>query len=231
MTLLIDRIINASKWPVAFMALFCLPPAVRSFAYIALIVFEGAARLGPFLIGMFGYLFLWQVLFRRRQTGSFLSTLEHECTHALVAFLTLHGVTGMRVTWNQGGHVRYTRGEGNWLITIAPYFIPTISIIAVLLASFVPPQHETITQGLIGASVGFHLGSSYLETHDTQSDLIKVGYSFCCFFLPTANLLVYALLLAFIWNQGNGFFEVWDRFTSLTSQQIRWTEQFIQSLL
>ena len=74
---------------------------------------------------------------------------------------------------NEGGHVRYTGGVGNWLITIAPYFIPTISILAILVTQFMAVQQTPVSQGVIGATVGFHLGSSYLETHDAQSDLKK----------------------------------------------------------
>ena len=227
MTLIIDRCINICKWPVAFLALFCLVPAIRCAARIIISIYENANQLGPFLLGLFGYLIFWQLIFRKRTTGSFFSTLEHECTHAIVALLTLHGVTGMRVTWNKGGHVRYTGGEGNWLITIAPYFIPTISIIAVAAAAFVPTQYAYQAQVLIGASVGFHLGSSYLETHDAQSDLIKVGYSFCCCFLPTANLLVYSFLLAFIWRQGEGVSSTLDQFLALIYKQVRWIEALI----
>ena len=227
MTLIIDRCINLCKWPIAFLALYCFIPAVRCAARVGISIYAHANQLGPFLLGLFGYLLLWQLFFRKRSAGSFFSTLEHECTHAIVALLTLHGVTGMRVTWNKGGHIRYIGGEGNWLITIAPYFIPTISIIAVIVAALVPQQHSYTTQLLIGASVGFHLGSSYLETHDAQSDLIKVGYSFCCCFLPTANLLVYTFLLAFIWKQGAGIVHTWDQFLALCYKQFKWIVMLI----
>ena len=225
MTLLVDRFINLCKWPLALSALVCLLPAMHCSARVIALIIGSAHSLQPFLFGLFGYLVFWMILFRHRTAGSFLSTLEHECTHAIVALLTLHGVRGMRVTWNEGGHVRYTGGVGNWLITISPYFIPTISILAILVTQFMAVQQTPVSQGVIGATVGFHLGSSYLETHDAQSDLKKVGYVFCLCFLPTANLLVYSLLLAFIWDGSAGLTSTLDYFFELSINAFQWFNQ------
>jgi hypothetical protein len=224
MTLFIDKTINLCKWPIALLALFSLRPAAIGFTKMILIVIDDSNRLGAFLLGFVLYLILWHYIFRLQKTGSFLSTLEHECTHAIFAIMTFHGVTGLRVTWNSGGHVRYTGGEGNWLITISPYFVPTICIVLVLVSQFVPAEFLYGYQIFLGASVGFHLGSTYLETHESQHDLTKVGLPFCFAFLPTANLIVFTLLLAFIWNGKGGMLEIWDVIYTNFIRQIHWIE-------
>ena len=227
MTLFIDRLINLCKWPMAITSIVCLLPAIHCSARVIALYIESAHTLYAFIMGLFAYLVFWLLIFKHRTAGSFLSTLEHECTHAIFALLTLHGVTGMRVTWNKGGHIKYTGGEGNWLITISPYFVPTISILAVLASQLTSLQNGPVMQCFIGATVGFHLGSSYLELHDAQSDLAKVGYVFSFCFLPTANLLIYSLLLAFIWDGTAGFNSTWDHFWSLSVEAFQWGLQRI----
>ena len=68
------------------------------------------------------YVVVWWCFFRRSRFTLIL-TLEHEITHALFAIVTFHRVTGLRATAFRGGQVRFV-GEGNWLITVAPYFFP-----------------------------------------------------------------------------------------------------------
>ena len=55
------------------------------------------------------------------------STLEHELTHAIFAILSLNRVTGLNATGREGGVTHY-QGYGNWVITLAPYFVPTVTI-------------------------------------------------------------------------------------------------------
>ena len=126
-----------------------------------------------------------------------LSTLEHELTHALFGLLTFRMIRGLNITWSRGGHVTFP-GQVNWLILVAPYWFPTVSVAFALALSLVDPQHaEAVNLGL-GVSVGYHLTSTWRETHPGQSDLRRVGMGFCWCILPFLNLVSYGGLLAFV---------------------------------
>jgi hypothetical protein len=195
----VDRVVNWLKWPVAVVAVVLLPNSVMaSLDLLRRIVSEPRPVL-PLLGGLVLYVVLWWCLFRRPIFGSFLSTLEHELTHALFALATFHKVTGLRASWRSGGHMTY-QGSGNWLITIAPYFFPTICLF-LLAASVLLPQTLLDPIGvLMGATIAYHVTSTYRETHAGQSDLNQVGWLFCLLFLPTANLLSYGVLLSFCYG-------------------------------
>ena len=92
MTGVVDRIVSLLKWPTGLLSLGLLPG-------VALGVFEVLGRVlhNPQPIMLFGigftiYYLVWLLFFRRRITGSLFSTFEHELTHAIFAWLTLHRV-------------------------------------------------------------------------------------------------------------------------------------------
>ncbi len=148
----------------------------------------------PLMSGLVGYTIAWHFLFRRRWVGSAFSTLEHEITHSVFALLTFHPVTGMKTTWNQGGHMTF-RGDGNWLIFIAPYFFPTLSVLVCLVRVFLAEDQMMWTNTILGATIAYHALSTWKETHLGQSDIQRVGVGFSFLFLPGANVLSYGLLL------------------------------------
>ncbi|MDE0896383.1 MAG: M50 family metallopeptidase, partial [Planctomycetota bacterium] len=161
----------------------------------------------PFILGFAGYVLGWWLLFRRRGWGSALSTLEHELTHALFALLTFHRVKSIKTTWRQGGAMQF-EGGGNWLILIAPYFVPTLSL-AVLAVMFILDDGGARWLHIgLGATVSYHATSTWRETHREQTDLQEVGFLFAFLFLPAANVLCYGLILAIVaegWAAGNAY--------------------------
>ena len=133
----VDRIVNWLKWPVAVVAILLVPNSIlASFELVRKIVSAPKPVL-PLLVGLGLYVLFWWRFLRRPIFGSFLSTLEHELTHAIFALATFHRVTGLRATWRSGGQVNF-QGTGNWLITVAPYFFPTICLF-ILAASVLLP--------------------------------------------------------------------------------------------
>jgi hypothetical protein len=142
----------------------------------------------PFAGGAAAYLATWWWLWRKPATGSLVATFEHEVTHALAAWATLHRVTGLRATWRSGGHMTYL-GRGNFLIALAPYFLPTLALVAGLLFALVPGEQATARRAVLGAALAYHLTSTLRELHPGQTDLREAGHAFCWAFLPTANLL------------------------------------------
>lgn len=118
------RHLRLVKWPVtlaSLLALPVLPDTLASSLLAQVTVAEWSwltAGAGLSLVG-------WLVIFRHAFSGSYLSTFEHELTHALCAWATLHRVTGLRVTWRDGGACR--SGGGNWRTSIGPYWLPTMA--------------------------------------------------------------------------------------------------------
>ena len=68
----------------------------------------------------------------------------------------------------------------------------------ILAASVLLPASLRVPIGvLMGATIGYHVTSTYRETHAGQKDLKKTGWPFCLMFLPTANIISYGVLLGF----------------------------------
>lgn len=192
----LDRVLTVVKWPVALAGLVFLPGlAMALVAVVRAIVRDPDPCLG-FLAGGGIFTAAWYLLLRRRALGSFIVVLEHELTHALFAWLTFHRVVGFRATLRSGGHVRYL-GRGNWLISIAPYFVPTLSLAAIAALRWLPDRYLAYGSAALGATFAYHVLSTWSETHRHQSDLREVGLVFSAVFLLAANALVWGLILGF----------------------------------
>jgi hypothetical protein len=205
LTTLIDRIINLIKWPAALLSLLVVPT-------LAPLAWHNVSSLLNmdwlwFWCGAGGYWLFWRTLFSSRLWGSWLPTLEHEITHAIFAWLTLHRVTEFRTRYSSGGHVVYVGGVGNWLITIAPYFFPTAIFAAMVCLELFPAIDMDPFWLVFGVICGFQAQSTLSETRSEQPDIIKTGRLFAVVFLPGANMLVYGGVAA--WMQGG-----WPRLSS-----------------
>jgi len=191
------------KWPLGLGMLVILPGAAWALVDSVLGLLADPAPVWPLMSGLVGYIIAWHFLFKRRWVGSAFSTLEHELTHALFALLTFHPVTGLKTTWSQGGHTLF-RGPGNWLIFIAPYFFPTLSVLVCLVRVFLSEDQMLWTNTILGATIAYHVLSTWRETHWGQSDLQRVGAGFSFLFLPGANVLSYGFLLGAAVNGSAG---------------------------
>jgi len=154
-----------------------------------------------------------------------ISTFEHELTHALVALLFLRRIHKFIVTSKRGGQVQYSGnfgGEfGNLLIGLAPYYLPTLTLIAVLVRPFLPTGWFPWYDGFIGATLAFHIFSTIDETklswtkhsftgagdhHKTKSDIGKVGYIFAFLVITGFGIFLLGLSLQLI---GTGYSGTW----------------------
>ncbi len=186
-------ILNIIKWPLAFVSFMFLPAFALSIHQIML---NNLGALGFFGVGCFAYILLWHAVLKRLNT-SYLSTLEHELTHSIFALLTWNKVRGLKVTNRDGGHV-VIAGAGNWLIDVAPYFFPTLTVALLFIIPFFRPLNDFWSQSILGFSLVYHLISTWDETHSEQTDLIKAGKIFCWLFLPTSNLALLGLTLSVV---------------------------------
>ncbi|MGZ0167528.1 MAG: M50 family metallopeptidase [Planctomycetales bacterium] len=198
----IDKFVDWLKWPVAIAAVLLLVPSLLSCFDLVIVCVQKPETILPFIGGAGLYLLVWLWTIRRWR-ATLLSTFEHEFTHALFAILTLHRVTELKATWKSGGHVRII-GLGNWLITVAPYFFPTVCFLLIplfRLLTFIPTH---FADAIVGAAFVYHITSTMRETHSGQTDLQQVGYLFSVMFLPTAVLVSHGMVLAFAWGDWKG---------------------------
>jgi len=122
--------------------------------------------------------------------------LEHELTHALFAWATFHRVVAFRATVRSGGHVQIL-GRGNWLITVAPYFVPTASLLAIVALGWLPSRYLLYGNVGLGATIAYHVVSTVSETHRHQPDLARAGWLFSGLFLPSANLISLGIVVSY----------------------------------
>jgi len=146
-----------------------------------------------------------------------ISTFEHELTHAIVALLFFRKVSNFVVTNGQGGSVSHSGNFGGKFgslnITLAPYFLPTFTLILVLLRPVIPTEHIIWFDVIISFSFGYHLFStideikinwtkvSFLSAGSddlTKSDIAKSGYIFAFIYILTLTTLIHGIII-WVW--------------------------------
>jgi len=203
----VDRWVQRLQWPVAILAVIWMPCLVWAILLLGSRVF-----LSPFSTLAFGggivlFVFAWRTILRFRTIGPWLMRAEHEATHLLFALMTLHPIVGLSREERQGSYVRFL-GSGNWLIQIAPYFFPTAAVFLWLFALMIPFGYFLPwTSIALGIATGFHVVSTIREIRRDHAELQALSWKFCWMFLPTANLLMLGLLVAFSHNGFEGLSE------------------------
>jgi len=217
----IDRFVNGLKWPAACLAIAAAPLLAWALLRLSGRVALSPWALLPFVFGCLAFVLLWRRWLGRSRIGRFLITLEHESTHAMFALLCFHRIVGFRASIGRGGEVRYT-GRGNWLITVAPYFFPTLALLLFLLAYLLPFPGLPWQSFLLGVALGYHVVSTIRETHRDQTDIQELGTLFCWLFLPAANLAVVGVLVAFAHASHPGvnqfFVDAWEPLAFVRAQ-------------
>ena len=185
------------------LSLLVLPAAAISLLKLLSLLLGELDQIAMFLLGMVGYIVLDRLLFRKRFMGSYFSTFEHEFTHAIFAWLSLHRVRNLKVTWNSGGMIEVVGGS-NWAIYLAPYWFPTLCIPIMVALSLGGARSGGWLTPALGAAYCYHLISTWRETHPRQTDLKAVGFPFAFLILPTANLVSMGVVFAFAYGGSNG---------------------------
>lgn len=173
-----------------------------------------------FVLGAISFVPLW-VFFRRRL--ELFATFEHEMTHVLFGLIFLKIPRSINVS-HDGGSV--TMNGGNFLITLAPYFFPSLSYALLLLLPFVSVDWFHIYSFILGVSVSFHLASTKSEIHGNQADLRKASLWFSSIFLPGSNLVCYGAVSAAALSHGEGFLAYWWSGANETLHAIRFLASF-----
>ena len=192
---MIDLWLARLRWPLAILAALALPGILWALLRLARQIAGDPLPLWYFSMGCIGWLILWWLLLRGTRFALFL-TLEHELTHALFAWATLHWVTGLRATFTRGGQMSFV-GRGNFLISLAPYFFPTPCMLLLPVFAFTPLHLRMLPEVLLGVAFGWHLTSTLRETHGGQTDIQQCGKFFSLLFLPSALLFFMGVVVSF----------------------------------
>jgi len=151
-------------------------------------------RIVPFAAGFISFALFW-LGFRRYL--EVICTFEHELTHLIVGLIFLKKPKSFKVTFTQGGYVELYGGK-NFLVTLAPYFLPTACYAILPFAWILPVDSLPVFFLMLGAAVSFHLFSGWQEFHFGQSDLHDAGLIFSVLFLPVANIIFFGAVAAMV---------------------------------
>lgn len=139
---------------------------------------------------------LWFLFIRRNM---FLAVLEHELTHMLTALLLLKIPINLHASHQEGGEVQWRGPQfGNWLVTLAPYFLPTPTVLLLAFGWMVSEAFMPTYIGMLGFTTGFNLWSTLKETRFSQPDLQKYPQWFNLSILISGNLLFTGMVLGFV---------------------------------
>ena len=222
MQIFINAALKWVKWPIALLMILMFLPALQT----DIILLEHTLTKHftiNFILPMFGSIGIWFLI--PGLHGSHLAIFEHEFTHMLAALLTFHRPKSMSIDPGKGGSFGYY-GEGNWFITLAPYFVPTFPLLLVLFSLICIWLHYPLPHlfmPTLGVLFGYHLVSNAAQIHPGQTDFSKAGWLFTLTFLPTANLLTVGFIWAFAFNNLTGV----TRWGKLLIQQ---TQLFINQI-
>ncbi len=214
MSKLLDKIINIFKWPIAVYMLVSLPALFSSIDFFNFRNFKFLS-LGA---GFFMYFMARTMADSSVKTS--MQIIAHELTHTFFALLTLHKIEHIRLNPDDSGGEMGFKGEGNWLIVIAPYFFPLFGMCYMLLMCFFP--NNLIFNGILGYFLGYHTDTVGSQIHDKQTDLPKVSYTFCWMFLPGANLWTIGSFLAFNSRSWEGIIVYFNLINKLNVQNFQY---------
>lgn len=184
-----DKVINLFKWPIAFYMLFSLPALYQSINFFSFTSHRSLA------LGVGFFMFYISRTMSDASVRVSMQVIAHELTHSFFALLTFHKIKHIRLNPDDTGGEMGFEGSGNWLIIIAPYFFPLFGLCYMFFMSYMP--ENLIFNGILGYFLGYHTDTVCSQIHPKQTDLPKVGYTFCWIFLPGINFWTIGNFLAF----------------------------------
>lgn len=127
--------------------------------------------------------------------------LIHELKHSILSGLVGNKWRGMKIK-SRSGHFEYAYSERtarfNALIALAPYCLPLITFVAILIAVATSYQNPLRMALIIGFAYGCDLLLQWRDVSPHQSDLTVIagGYSVAVAYVMFANLFVASCLAA-----------------------------------
>ncbi len=155
------------------------------------------------IYGFFSGAILW-LLFGRFLL--FFHVLEHELTHLIFGLLFLKKPKAISAS-DLGGRTELY--GGNFIITLAPYFFPTLSFMLLLLFPFLDEKFYNYFFIALGFFTGYHFISNIQEFKFSQPDIKEAGLVFSPLFCLFGSILTFGFILGFLddgFKGGGGFF-------------------------
>ncbi len=145
----------------------------------------------PWFWALGGGLALWTAVYLALPRPVWVYVLGHELTHALAVYLHAGTVYRFHVS-HRGGHI--VSDKNNWIISLAPYFLPLYSLLWIALwwsVNFYTPlgRYAWVLFAGIGLTWGFHLTFTFSMIRDGQSDLTSQGLFFSLVVILLLNFL------------------------------------------
>ena len=180
---------------------------------------------------------------------NFLTTLEHELTHAISGLPFGIIPVGIAATGRRGG---FTPGIGVLgplsamgapFSALAPYFFPTLSGAAILLIWYFDKLSSGWVAPLIGCTLGYDTFSNVAETieclwHDggvhplsgtEGNDLTFVGALPSLVIIPVLSVICYGAVLSFVFGRTEGVLPYFSNGLQGILEAAQWTLRWMQS--
>jgi hypothetical protein len=202
---------QTARFTLSLFALFFAPGLAVAFWKGILMVFSDQALWLPVVTGLLSGVLLYEVIFKKWWG---FSTFEHELTHALVALLFFRRIKKFVVTRHEGGYIVNTSGfggeAGNHFIALAPYFLPTFTLLSVLIRPFLHDQWFPWYDVWIGITFSYQTLSNLWELkHNWTSkpfrqaktgtqintDIGQEGFIFSFIMIITLKLLFLSMMM------------------------------------
>jgi hypothetical protein len=184
------------KWAKTIIAIVLLPlcwGAARALARVVAVT----GQLDTVWVALLGGAACWWAIYLILPKPMWIYVFGHELTHALSTWLCGGRVQRFRVT-PEGGQVVVSKT--NFLIALAPYFVPLYAIAVVLIFGVGNALWGWRVQAvwfhlLLGAAYGFHLTLTWYILQTRQTDITGQGYVFSAVVIFLGNVLVLLLAL------------------------------------
>ena len=223
MSKIIDFIINICKWPVALLLLLYVPALIMSFEYfnfntIKFYAFAGGVLFYGVMVIVAGY-----------NTCESMQIISHELTHTFFAYLTLHNAGRIRLNPDGSGGSMIIKGQGNWIISLSPYFFPLFAAFYMLLmpAILIMSDNHWMVYCVFGFFVAYYWVTVLSQVHLGQTDIIKEGYVFSAIIIIGGNLLLTGILFSYTNKSWAGIGQYFRIVQRLQLQNIEWLNNLI----
>ncbi|HPA16461.1 MAG TPA: hypothetical protein PLU30_01845 [Verrucomicrobiae bacterium] len=190
------------KWCVAVALLLplCAVWTLAAWRLGRVMLMGGETTRNPLLLSFAGGALAWWICFTAGIKPVRLYVLGHELTHAIWAWLFWGRVTALKVGL-EGGYVRTDRV--NFWISLAPYFFPLYSVLAVwlwwLAGFWVNLGGQLwVLLAVLGLTWGFHISFTVMMLGRVQPDISGEGWLFSLSLIYLMNLIPLVLLLVFV---------------------------------
>lgn len=194
---------------IRLLVLVLLAPLICSFALEAWLFLVSNVKFEHikwFALGFLLYIIIYPFMAQKRK--EVFEDFEHELAHAVVGFVFLKGTRKFIVnprpqpidsTTEEGSRVAFDPPvEPNFLIALAPYYLPTFTVLLLMIEPIVfYPIHEVI-DFLIGFTLALHCVSLLKNFRLIQTDITRVGVIFSFVVTCILNTVILVITLCVV---------------------------------